>query len=186
MEWLSPATPVLALCVNVLVQAGLCRRGQRLSLLKTVYVGFAAGATVVPLGTGAAWWFGDGRWSDGLALLVLNALTYGALGYGYFHFINLGETARRVRLLRELIEAGGALTEEEVLRRYNGRDILEARLGRLLRAGQVVERGGRFRLGHPTVLRMARGLVWGKILILGRSGELPAAAAVSGRGAPPA
>ena len=99
-------------------------------------------------------------------------MTYAALGYCYFHFINLGETARRVRLMRELAEAGPAgLGKEELLSRYNARTMVEARFRRLLDNSQVVERNGRYYVGKPAVLWMARLVLLLKKLLLGRAGE---------------
>ena len=36
--------------------------------------------------------------------MLLNELTYIALGFGYFNFVNLNLTSLRIRLLRELLE----------------------------------------------------------------------------------
>ena len=48
-------------------------------------------------------------------------MTYGVLSFGYFHFINLGETARRIRIIREIDAAGRPLTREVILDRYTPR-----------------------------------------------------------------
>ena len=73
-------------------------------------------------------------------------LTYLSLAYFYvFGFYNLGESARRIRLLIELRSAGDrGMTLDEILAVYNARMIVEARLQRLLSGGQVVEREGRY------------------------------------------
>ena len=54
---------------------------------------------------------------DALGQILLNAVIYAALGYCYFHFINLGETARRIRIIRELYDAKTGLSPEEILNR---------------------------------------------------------------------
>lgn len=158
MTPLQALAPVAGLAADFAVQAVDCRLNGR--LLRSVYRGFAAGAAVCALLCGL-----DGD-------LPAALLTYGALGYCYFHFINLGETARRIRIVRELAEAGPAgLTKEEVLARYDARTMVEVRFARLLNNGQVVERDGRFYVGKPAVLFMARTLLVMKRLLLGRTSE---------------
>lgn len=158
MTLLQAASPLLGLAFNCLVQVQACRRDKR--LLSSVYRGFAGGAAACALACG----FG--------AELLPSLFSYAALGYCYFHFINLGETARRIRLVRELAEAGpSGLTKEELLSRYNSGELVEARLGRLLSNSQVVEKYGRYYLGGPALLLMARALLLLKKLILGRTSE---------------
>lgn len=158
MTLLQAASPVAGLVVNCAAQVLLCRRSGR--LLKSVYRGFAAGAAACAL-------------ACGFNAELLPALTsYGALGYCYFHFLNLGETARRIRIVRELAEAGPAgLTREELLARYNARAMVETRFARLLNTSQVVESEGRLFVEKPAVLRMARIMLFLKKLLLGRSAE---------------
>lgn len=100
-------------------------------------------------------------------------LTYLFLAYSYgFGFFNLGESARRVRLLIELHVAGDqGMTLEQILTAYNARMIVRARLQRLLSAGQIVERGGRYFIKRPWMLCVAKGLVLLKRLFLGRESE---------------
>ncbi|OGR69977.1 MAG: hypothetical protein A2089_11530 [Elusimicrobia bacterium GWD2_63_28] len=158
MTLLQAASPLVGLAFNCLVQVLACRRDRR--LLRSVYRGFAGGAAACALACG----FGEE--------LPPALVTYAALGYCYFHFINLGETARRVRLMRELAEAGPAgLGKEELLSRYNARTMVEARFRRLLDNSQVVERNGRYYVGKPAVLWMARLVLLLKKLLLGRAGE---------------
>lgn len=162
--------PVLCLAINVLVQIGIARWG-RIGLLKSVYLGFAAGFGAL---LGGEWVIARGSGMDLTetgALLTVNMLTYGMLGYCYFHFINLGETARRIRILRELHEAGGGLSMDELLKRYNAAQMVEIRLQRLLGTGQIVERGGRYLIGKPVMLWISQAIVLTKRIILGKSSE---------------
>jgi hypothetical protein len=93
------------------------------------------------------------------------AVVYTCLAYAYFHLINMSETARRIRILREL-HAAGSLTAEEISRRYSGAAVLEARFDRLLATGQLEVRAGRFvRAGR--LLYLAACLVRGWRLVLG-------------------
>lgn len=149
-------SPVIGLAVNVAAQVLYCRRSGR--LLSSVYRGFAAGAAACALTCGFS--------QD----LFPSLITYSALGYCYFHFINLGETARRIRIVRELSEAGpGGLSRQEILARYNAAAMLQARFARLLNNSQVVEKEGRFYVGKPAVLYMAEAISLMKLILLGRA-----------------
>lgn len=100
-------------------------------------------------------------------------LTYFALVYWYvFGFYNLGESARRIRLLIELQAAGErGLTLTQILAAYNARMIVDTRLGRLLAGGQVVERDGRYFIGKPLMLYGAKALVLLKVAFLRQPNE---------------
>ena len=103
-------------------------------------------------------------------------LAYLFLAYCYIiGFFNLGESARRIRLLIELHGAGKrGMTLDEILAAYNARMIVEARLGRLLTGGQILERGGRYVSKRSPMLYIAKMLVLLKILFLGVRSELGA------------
>lgn len=163
-------SPVIGLAINVLIQIAVAR-WTRTGLLKSVYTGFAAGLGAVLVGEGIVAAGSDVALREALALLAVNISTYGMLGYCYFHFINLGETARRIRLLRELHEAGGALDLESLLSRYNASQMVEIRLQRLLGTGQIVERDGRYFIGKPLMLWISQAIVLTKRLILGKTSE---------------
>jgi hypothetical protein len=142
-----------------------------LTLLKSVIVGFAAGFAGV---AGLEWAIAVAAATPlktFLPLLLVNLLTYAELGYGYFHFINLGETARRIRILRELSDAPEGLTLAEILTRYNAQQIVALRLGRLIQNGQVVERDGKYYIGRPVMLLIAQSMTFLKWGILGKKSE---------------
>ncbi len=160
MTILSALLPIFGLLVNVLVQVAVSRGGS--SLLRSVFAGFAAGLVPVFYLSGFT------------SRLPADILCYGSFGYCYFHFINLGETARRIRLVRELYESPAGLSETELLQRYNSREILAARMARLLGSGQLVSRGGRYFTGKPAVLLMARTIMLLKLVIIGKKSEFDA------------
>ncbi|MCZ7644145.1 MAG: hypothetical protein M5U26_02510 [Planctomycetota bacterium] len=170
LEWMHAILPVAGLGLNVLSQLIWYRLTRGRGLLRSIYVGFLAGALCV--GFFEFIWLFKSNWSiAAVGYFAVNVLLYGALGYGYFHFINLGETGRRVRLMWELYEAPDGLSEVEILGRYGAQEIVDTRLGRLLRNGQVVESNGRYRIGRQHVLRMARILVALKMVLLSKRSE---------------
>lgn len=160
MNIVSALLPVFGLLLNAAVQVAACRAGG--SLLRSVFAGFAAGLVPVIYFSGLT------------ARLPADILCYGAFGYCYFHFINLGETARRIRLVREIYESPGGLSEAGILQRYNSREILAARMARLLGSGQIILRGGRYFTGKPAVLLMAKTITLLKLLIIGKKSEFDA------------
>jgi hypothetical protein len=136
---------------------------------------------LVAIGAGLAGVLPTGLLLGGLALpapsallrmpvaMTYVALVYACVAYSYFHVFNMSETARRIRILREL-HAAGSLTEKEILRLYSGASVLEARFDRLLATGQLEARSDRFvRAGR--LLCLVAGLVRAWRLVLGLEGR---------------
>jgi hypothetical protein len=167
--------PALALLACVASHVALSRAWPRLPR----HVGAAAAALaglgallilVSTLPTGTA---GLVSRADRLGLALAWSLAYLALAYWYiFGFYNLGESARRIRLLIELEAAGSrGLSRTELLAAYNARMIVQTRLGRMLTSGQIVERDGRYVIGRPLMLYGAKALVLLKLAFLGAPSE---------------
>jgi hypothetical protein len=96
------------------------------------------------------------------------AVVYTCLAYAYFHLFNMSETARRIRILREL-HAAGSLTAEEISRLYSGAAVIEVRFDRLLATRQLEARAGRFvRAGCLLYLAACLFRVWRLVLGLER------------------
>jgi hypothetical protein len=173
--FLPVAAPLLCLMANVSVQMLAFRLRPEFGLLRSEYLGFAAGLAgvialhLVHLSSVPLPGYGD---IAGGALQSL--ISYAALGYCYFHFVNLGETARRIRLLRELQDGGGRLSHRQLLTRYNAAEIVGRRLKRLLGTGQIVLRDERYFIGNPAVLSIAKAMVMLKVLLLGKTSEYDA------------
>jgi len=163
--------PVLGLAVNVMAQILSVRLIPGLGLLKSVFAGFAAGGLGV---LSAELYLSDWPSIHGaevLPMIIANMIIYGALGYCYFHFINLGITARRIRILRELYASGSGLSLKELLMRYNAGDMINKRLERLLGSGQIVLRDDKYHIGKPVMLIMSKTIVAMKLVILGEKSE---------------
>jgi len=132
-------------------------------LLRSVYLGFAGGFAALcffEISARASGWN-----------IAADAVIYCALAYCHFHFVNMGETARRIRILRELDENRGGLSREEILDRYNAVQIVSARLGRLERSGQIKLKDGRYVSSAGTMTGMAALLDFMKVLLLRRKRE---------------
>lgn len=171
-------TPIVAIAACVAGHVAVARMRPALPKLHGVAVGLAAGLLVVAVvalifaGGNAAGLRAADRWGTAAAW----ALAY--LGFSYFYvfgFFNPGESARRIRLLIELDAAGErGMTLEEILTVYNARIIVENRVQRLLSGGQARERGGRYFVGRPVMLYIAKLLVALKVVFLGSRTEFGA------------
>ena len=169
-SWLFALSPVFALAINVFTQVMAFRVwGARLGLLKSIFAGCLVGGGALLVGYVGRFFIQDTFTLDLIAELATDLLTYGALSFGYFHFINLGETARRIRLLRELASSPKGLKWEEILERYNAQAMVGVRLQRLLRSGQLKLVDGYYTIESRTLLRMAAFMALLQRQILGRS-----------------
>lgn len=147
--------PIIGLFSNVIFQILGYRFFFKKKLLNSIVFGFLIGGIV------------------SLSFKEIDCLlTYIFLSYSYFNFLNLGETGRRIRLLRELKDAGSGLTYEEIIKCYNREEIILRRLNRLLKTRQIVERNNRLYIGNPIMLIAAQVLVMLKVVLLGRRSEI--------------
>lgn len=162
MSMLLLLPPVLGGLSNLACQILLCR-SKTTGLLASIFAGFGLGLAVTVVShlllvDPLAW---DGA--------VANGLIYGCGGYTYFHLLNMGETARRIRLLRELTQAGAhGLSAQDLALRYNSREMLARRLERLLTQGIVRDVDGRLYLVKRGALVMTGMVGLFKRLVLGR------------------
>jgi len=106
-----------------------------------------------------------------IAIIITNIIIYVSLGYCYFHFINLGETARRIRLLREIYDSDVGLTTFELLKLYNAKEVFLYRIERLLKNKQILLQNDRYLIGNPTILWVANIIIFLKFLVLGKRSE---------------
>jgi hypothetical protein len=166
-DYLGVFNSVIALFINVITQI-LCLRYAVNGLLKSIFLGFTFGL----LGLLTVQLYIASQDIEFLPGIMVNIVIYSLFGYCYFHFINLGETARRVRLLRELHESNGGLTLEEILKRYNAEAMVELRLQRLISSGQIILKDGRLHVGKPVLSFISKIIILMKLILLGRKSEL--------------
>lgn len=163
--------PVIGLTANVIVQISLFRFVKGMGLLASVFAGFFIGmccVLVIELFRICAVHLPI---MEDILSALTGVITYAALGYCYFHFINLGETARRIRLVRELAESVVGLSEAEILRRYGAEEVVSKRLERLLKNGQIVCKEDRYYIGKPLMLWISWMVLCMKWIMLGKKSE---------------
>lgn len=161
--------PVIGLLINVLIQVVIYRAVPRIGLLRSIFIGFGSGLVSI-IAIEIVVNVKD-KVLDIVGILATVVITYSALGYCYFHFLNLGETARRIRIIRELSDSQEGLSIEDILKRYNAQDIVQKRIQRLLKSEQIVEDGDRYYIKKPVLLIMARIIQAMKVIFLGRKSE---------------
>ncbi len=157
--------PILSVFFNIFSQILIRKFLIKKSLLKTIHLSFGCGLTVFIVCEFIAYHNFPVDW---LPLFIVNLVIYGCLSFSFFNFINMGETARRIRLLRELYEAAEGLTKEEILKRYNAKGIINVRVNRLLNNGQIVLREGRYYIGNPLMLFISKSIISLKFIVLGK------------------
>jgi hypothetical protein len=153
--WLVLA-PVLGLATYCLCHLVLARvfvgRSPYLALVAAFVPGLGAMVVVSGLALAAM----QAALVDVVGYGLLNLATYGALGWGYFHFVNLCIASLRIRVLEEIVEAGGSLPGEHLLARYNTDGMIAMRIERLVGGGHLVVREARYYRGKPQFLLIAR------------------------------
>ena len=164
-------SPVFGLIINVAIQLLGCRYIERLGVLKSIFTGFLCGIGIVFVTDITYCFSAKPPLMECFAQLSLSTVTYIALGYCYFHFINLGETARRVRIAIELWESEIGLSMDEILKRYNALMIINVRLQRMISNKQIVHRDGRYYISKPIMLYLAKAIVIMKLILLNKRSE---------------
>lgn len=134
---------------NVVVHVIVCRAAPSKGLFRALLAGFVAGGGILVIASIAL--REPSFWTH-----LANATIYACFSYVYFHWNNMGETARRVRLLLELRGAPDGLTRREILERYGHREVVDRRVARLLESQQIEVFESAYRVGNPSVLMMAR------------------------------
>jgi hypothetical protein len=96
---------------------------------------------------------------------ALNLTIYLSFSGTYFHWCNMGETARRIRLITELGASQDGMTRIELLARYSGKEIVDRRLERMVESQQLRQIGQRYQMDNGSFLVMARVVALFKLLL---------------------
>jgi hypothetical protein len=166
-EWLLTFAPIIGLGTNCLTHI-LCRKvfGLRTgyALVCGFFLGLSVVAVVVAATLPAAISTGDlaGLWA---AL----GLTYVALAFGFWAFLNLNMTSLRIRMLRELLHSEQGMARAELLDRYSPEEFLRRRLVRLECSGDLALSDGQYSLGSRKLLYVDYCLKLLRAVIFARS-----------------
>ena len=150
------SAPVLGLAAYCLTQIFVARSSPGRSPYHSLKRGFIGGLFVAMVVSGWGVTQMPNSLQDRIGFVVLNLLTYLALAFGYFNFVNLTVASLRIRILEELADAGGRLPRAALLDRYGTASVADLRLERLVGGGHLVERNGRLHTGRLQFLLVAR------------------------------
>lgn len=170
-EWLLTVAPIIGLGTNCLTHI-LCRKafGFRTgyALVCGFFLGLSVMAVVVAGNLPAAISTGDlaGLWT---AL----GLTYVALAFGFWAFLNLNMTSLRIRMLRELLHSDKGMSRAELFGRYSAEEFLRRRLARLERSGDLAPFEGQYSLGSRKLIFVDYCLRFFRAVIFGRATRKP-------------
>lgn len=153
--WLVLA-PVVGLAVYCATHLMLTRLLNGRSPYPALIGGFGPGLLATLVVSGIALSKMQSGIADVIGYGLLNLTTYGALGWGYFHFVNLCIASLRIRVLEEIVEAGGALPAATLQSLYNTEGVVGLRISRLTAGGHLVVRNERFYSGRARFLLAAR------------------------------
>jgi hypothetical protein len=161
-DWLVTLAPLIGLAADVVVQIAGAHATRRMgpSIIAGVLCGLAATAICAGLYLAAP------SLADAVATWVVSVLTYLALAFGYWGFLNLNITSLRIRMLREILNAPDGISRAALDASYTNEELLERRLERLERSRQISCVDGRYRLESNTLLFLARLLMFLRILLL--------------------
>jgi hypothetical protein len=163
--------PLLALAANAVVQVLLLRFSQGAHFLRSMIGGFCGGGFA--LGVVELWLVPRMPGEEVFGGVVVHLLTYAALAYCYFNFVNLGQSSIRIRIYAEIAAAKGGLSVGELMRDYNETALMAMRLHRLTESGDLVFKNGRYFLGRRRLVPVARIIFAAKRFLLGRESEFP-------------
>lgn len=170
LDYLRLFSPIISFFINVACNIYICRYYlSRLGLLKSIIIAFLIGFFI--LLTIEFYYLSNTAQAclDGaVSSFIANVIIYFSFGYCYFHFINLGETGRRIRILRELYESDRGLSEEEIMARYNAQEIFERRIKRLIASRQITFRGRRYYVNNSLLLLAFRIIVAIKYILFAK------------------
>lgn len=99
-------------------------------------------------------------------------LLYGAAAYVYFHFFNMSETSRRIRILVS-VRRKATQENQDVSMGYSIPKMLENRLERLVSLGEINISGGQYRIASGRLLLPAKIVAFFRQLLFPESPFLP-------------
>ena len=98
--------------------------------------------------------------------VVYVLLTYNGFGFCYFHFFNATETSLHIHIVMEIFKKG-ALPSAQLTKTYNAKEMINARIDRMIALGQLENRGGRYFLSNRSLLLIGTIFdIWRKVLAL--------------------
>ncbi len=138
-------SPAVILAVHMVITRLARKRSPQIAAVRATVAG------ILPVG--ALLWICAVRYlvpGERWTAVLYSLVSYCAIAVMYFHFFNMSETARRIRILYE-IHVAGSLPVKAMESLYRSKDIIDIRLQRLVAMKQLRQEGRSFSLGRRTV-----------------------------------
>jgi hypothetical protein len=165
-EWTIALAPLAGLVINVFSEI-ISVHVLHLRLSHSIVAGMLCGA----VGMATLLVFGLRTFPEGSPSFAdiwgVGSLTYLALAYGFWTFLNI--TSLRVRVLRAMLRAGSVMPVGDVMKQYGPEERLTRRLERLRNGKQITLEGGRWRLNSWEVLAIARCVEFLRLIVMPQS-----------------
>jgi hypothetical protein len=172
-QWTITLAPLAGLALTVLTQIVIVHvsRGKvGASIIIGIFCGLAMTLAAIALGRAET----PGATDGFVDTWLLGSATYLALAFGFWAFLNLNITSMRIRILRQLLRAGGRMALSDMAVSYTPAERLRRRLERLEKGGQIMCEDGRWRLRSWQVLAVARCVdAWRGFILPRRDHQLP-------------
>lgn len=164
--WLALA-PVAGLTSDCLSHLILSRLTRGRKLLFSFAASFLLGtATTLAITLTVGW---EMSVVDLLANLLLNAIAFVALAFGYFNFVNLNISSIRIRVLQEILADPAGRSTAQILAQYNAREMVITRLERMIYGKQILRANDRVFARRSLYLVILRIMNLLKLVMLGRA-----------------
>jgi hypothetical protein len=161
-------TPFIGLTVSIITQFVGLRSFAKISFYKSVFVGLIFGLLSV-IGLEVYFFIIENRDAiDLVAISIVNIFCFIVMQSCFFLIINTGVSALRVRFLDELSRAEKGLTVEEIIERYNPKEITQKRIEKLSAAKQIFCKENRYFVNRGLILLVAKVFDNMKFLIFGK------------------
>lgn len=104
--------------------------------------------------------------ADAAGMLAFAFVVFNGIAYSYFHFFNMSETARRIRMLIQIQQDGGEMRRENLIGTYTPENMVQVRLARLTQMHQISRSDdGRYRIASRFLLTVAYAMEWVKYVL---------------------
>ncbi len=153
-------SPLIILAVHAVVSRVLHKSSPQVAAVKSILIGY--------LPTGLLLWgfvFNNITLGGDIILASVYALVvYTAFAYTYFHFFNMSETARRIRIMYEIYMTG-SLPAQRVTALYGTGDMIDRRLKRLVAMKQLKYNDGKYSIdGRILYIAAIMVTMWRRVL----------------------
>jgi hypothetical protein len=162
-------SPIAALGVNVVAQVMIVRGRGGTRFFRSIVEGFFTGLPALALGEFLAL---RSAGSPGLIVsVIVNPSIYVGLSYCYYAVASLGHASIRIRMYSEIAAEKGGKSMVELEELYREDTLIQLRLDRLTKSGDLAQQGGRYFVARTRLLTVANIIFAAKRILLGRRSE---------------